>query len=478
MRKANRGAPARNQRGAMAVVAGVMVVVLIVMGGMVVDLGRMYVTRTELQSAMDACALAAANQLQPGASATAFVLQTADAHGRAMVDSTKASVNGARPTTSVNRAYFQSREIVAADVQLEFAPALDGPYATLGAANPTTARFARCSYPMTNIAVTLTQLLNIVPSAGAVAPTTTVGASAVASRAPGSAGNPTNSTTCGLFPVAVCRVPGSTSATNWGMTPGQWVGGVANPGGGGGGGSVTLEPGNFGWIDFSPPAGGASELLGLLANNGACGTIPVGTEVGQPGAISSAYAGWNSRFGIYGNGSGLSEASNPPDYTGYAYSKTNYGPAASWQPGSTVSINAFGNDYMTRRAAASVFNQTEVGYGNNNFNATRVLTSQQLRDYGRLRRVVAAPVVDCTLFHGGSGRPPIDGFACLFLLRPYSTSGPQPGFENRNNLSAFSPEIEYIGTIDDPDTPCRLSGGVGGSGGSTGSFALVPRLVQ
>ena len=453
---------AGRQRGAMAVLVGVLIVALMGFGGLVIDLGRMYVTKTELQSAMDACALAAANQLQPGPGATQFVLDAAAAHGRAMV-------SGGR-----NMAYFQSRAVVPADVQIEFSGSLSGPYSS---GDPVTARFVRCTYPMDNIVVTLTRVLNLIPTADAIASTTTVGATAVASRAPIGTGDPTNFSTCGLFPVAVCRAPGGSAANNWGMTPGQWIGGVAQTGGGGGGGSVSLGPGNYGWIDFSPPGGGAGELLGLLKGSGACGSIPIGTPVGQTGQISSAIDGWNTRFGIYANGGGLSEAVNPPDYTGYSYSRSSYIPAAAWTAGSTAAINAFRNDYPVRRMAASVFNQTEVGYANNHFNA-RMSTIQQLRDYGRLRRVVPAPVVDCSLFSGGSF-PPIEGYACLFLLRPYKNSGPTPSFEDRTD-PAFSPEIEYLGTLDEIDTPCRLTGGGGGGGGGStgGGLSLVPRLVQ
>jgi Flp pilus assembly protein TadG len=36
--------------------------------GLVIDVGRLFVTKTELQSALDACALAAAAELRPGVS--------------------------------------------------------------------------------------------------------------------------------------------------------------------------------------------------------------------------------------------------------------------------------------------------------------------------------------------------------------------------------------------------------------------------
>ena len=101
--------PKRRQRGAMAVLAGVMVVVMLGMGGMVIDLGRMYVTRTELQSAMDACALAASSQLQPGPSATRF---------RVCRRPTRTVAPWWIPLRPRTRAYFQSRAIEPGDVQV------------------------------------------------------------------------------------------------------------------------------------------------------------------------------------------------------------------------------------------------------------------------------------------------------------------------------------------------------------------------
>src|SRR5688500_13504844 len=54
------------QRGAVLVILGISLAVLIGFLGIVVDLGRLFVTKTELQSATDACALAAAAELKPG----------------------------------------------------------------------------------------------------------------------------------------------------------------------------------------------------------------------------------------------------------------------------------------------------------------------------------------------------------------------------------------------------------------------------
>lgn len=47
------------QRGAVAVVVGLTIVMLAGMVGLAIDGGHLYLTKTELQNASDACALAA-----------------------------------------------------------------------------------------------------------------------------------------------------------------------------------------------------------------------------------------------------------------------------------------------------------------------------------------------------------------------------------------------------------------------------------
>jgi Flp pilus assembly protein TadG len=57
------------QRGAVAVVVGLTIFVLVGMIGLALDLGQMFVNKTELQNAADACALAAARELDGNADA-------------------------------------------------------------------------------------------------------------------------------------------------------------------------------------------------------------------------------------------------------------------------------------------------------------------------------------------------------------------------------------------------------------------------
>ena len=47
------------QRGAVAIIVGLTLAVLVGFAGLAIDGGRLYVNKTELQNAADACALAA-----------------------------------------------------------------------------------------------------------------------------------------------------------------------------------------------------------------------------------------------------------------------------------------------------------------------------------------------------------------------------------------------------------------------------------
>ena len=465
LRRVGQNGRQSQQRGAVLILATVAMALLVAMGGLAIDAGRLFVTKTELQSAMDACALAASARLNPG-NPSAYFLQAADAAGRALSDASKSSASGggARPSTSVNRAFFQGRTITPASIAVEFSANVTGPFSTIaGGATPSTSKFVRCSYTMAGVPTTLIRALGAVPvPAGgpslAVAATNSVSSFAVASHTPGTSG-PVPPDACAVMPMAICKPAGGTAANNWGMTRGQRIqapcvtgnNACPNPG-----------PGNFGWIDFTPPTGGASELADALVGNGACGGVSIGQNIGQTGVANSVQSAWNSRFGIYASGSGLNQNNATPDYTGYSYN-----------PNVAVAGGAYDTDYASRVASAAIFNPVGAGFAANNFNnSVTMLTSTQYSTYGRSRRLVTAPVVDCTQFSGGSGLASVQGFACVFLIAPYPATGPTAGFQQK---------VEFLGAIDpatSPPPPCVLTGAPGGGGAGTGVTASVPFLVR
>jgi Putative Flp pilus-assembly TadE/G-like len=462
---------ARRQSGAIAILVGLSIAFLLAMAGLMVDTGRMYVARSELQSAMDACALSAARQLQPGSSNTAtnpgpsgpgkFHLDAAVAHGRVLSDSGLSSSAGARPSYSINRALFQKQAILPGNVIIEFSDESNGTYAQASAVgDPSQMRFVRCRYLVNNLDLTLIRMLSAIPGVtSTVGTVATVGARAVASRTPGISGNPTNSTTCGLMPILVCQAG---TGSNFGFTPNQWMNGA--PCSTGAGSCPSAGSGSFGWLEGSGGPG-AAILEAQIKGQGMCGTLPLGVPVPlKTGVVGGVKDAWNSRFGLYKNSA--NPTSNPPDFTGYSYNVSGTG----WPVGATGAAitGAFKTDYLQRRQSGSLMNPVGAGFGANEFNSYRdsLTTSAQHQTLGRSRRVVAATIVDCSTPTSGGSQPvtPV-GFGCFFLLAPYPSGG------------GFSQKIEYIGPLTAADTPCSLSGVPGGTG-TSGAAAVTPYLVQ
>jgi Flp pilus assembly protein TadG len=391
------------ERGAIGVVVALSLVVLIGFLGVVLDLGRLLVIKTELQNAADACALASVYELDGNASA----LTRAENAGIAI---------GAR-----NAMVFQSMPVALAATDIRFSPVLSGAggsnavYVTqAGGATAATAKYAMCTVTRAGVPMTLMAMLGSGPK--------TVSAEAVATMAP-------SQSSCAI-PLGVCSMG---AAPSFGLSPGQWVSGRFDAGGG-----LT---GSYNWIDFTPPGGGQSELAGLLTGQGSC-AIQAGQNVGEAGLMGNAAAkAWNSRFGLYQGGGGNPNLTNaPPDFTGYAYT------ALSWP----AQANALPDFLNVQRVAHSTF-QGNAATGlsiNASYNSA---SSAQLTASGASRRLSVAPVVDCSGF-ASSQTVPILGYACVLMLHPIASP-------------SDIVRMEYVGRADEPGSPCLTNGLAGGSFG-------------
>ncbi|WP_187272224.1 pilus assembly protein TadG-related protein [Zeimonas arvi] len=424
-------------------ITGITIAVLIGFLGISVDLGRLFVVKAELQTAMDSCALAAASGLRPGMN-DANSLARARAFGRAPVDPGATSSSGTGRGESVNQVNFQDANLDPQKIEFAFGSRLDDVRPSWTDVN--TARYARCSYPLDGVAVYFMRVLGgaTVASVGATATATlkeSIGPSCI-------------------FPVAMCNLDGNTDpAQRWGLTAGQWQRAVEK--------SNEFGSGRFGWLDLNGNANGSAELKEWIGGEGYCG--PVSDEL-KPGAKQGVEVQWNSRFGVYKKGAGLpSESDSPPDFTGYSYRDlTNENkPADNWAPDGWESdpklvINAFrGTDQNSRGGA------TEPNYEGTS--ASRAAFQYSLNGYaktatdhakhGRTRRIVPVPVFDCTSTPG-TAKSIKNAFACVLLVHPISV--PKDA------------SIEFLGRADEIEA-CRSAGAVGGS---TGSGPLVPVLVQ
>jgi hypothetical protein len=437
---------ARRQRGAVAIVVAFSLVVLVGFLGLAVDGGRLYLTKTELQNAADACALAASYELTGAPAITPASFTAANAAGQKVAQ--------------LNKVDFQGNFISAASTSLEFGSALSAGSAWLSATAPPpgAAKYVRCTITRSGVSPYFMQVLGLGDQ--------TVRARATASLKP-------SQTNCAM-PMGICVKPGGTAANNFGYTVGDWYGLDFSETGGGNNSTYT---GNFRWIDFDPgnptpgcPGGGAQELACMVKGSGQCNLPPpIGGScttsgnntdpgcVGENGQINGMEAAYNTRFGLY---KGSNNASNAPmDFTGRSYRSG----ATGWLLGKQAYSGTSGTA-LNFKAARSAFLETQGsdvpggGYSN-----TAGGNGSQHDTLGADRRLVNVAVVDCTGFTGGQ-HAPIRGYACMLLLDPYDKSG-------NTVISKF----EFEGLSNAPGSPCASSGV---AGGTTAMGPQVPSLVQ
>lgn len=443
-----RSAARQQQRGAVAVIVGITLAVLIGFVGLALDLGKLFIAKTELQNSADACALAAARELT---GTNVKQLDIAEAAG--ITTGTRSAV------------FFQSEPVqVKPDQDVTFSATLNGSYqnksAFVGAPQIAALRYARCTATRGNIVNWFVQVLNVLP--GVNIGNQTVVSTAAATLAPAQ-------TTCAI-PVGLC----SADVKNADGTPkpkGTWLEGVISS-------KQEKLTGNFKWVDFSPPNGGAPELGALLKGTGTCNLPSTGTAVGQTGSISSLSDEWNSRFGVYQGSTKLEDIT--PDFTGYAYTEV------SW----TGKFGAY-NDFSARRGSnAALQPDGETGL---EIKGT-VLNTNELKTRGADRRLNIVPVVNCTTLETANTAPVLE-WACILMLHPINNnqgSGGAGGSETNpgngngkdeaggGNGSGSGAEVvtrmflEYQGSSNDPSSPCASLGLPG-----TGTVGpLVPVLVQ
>lgn len=429
------------QRGAVAIITALSLAVLIGFAGLALDGGHLYVTKTELQNAADACALSASYEL------TGSSIEE---------ESFERARNAGQTVGTENRVGFQGRRITAAEIVIEFGPSLNGPWSSTGSG---TSKYVRCTLDREGITPWFMQVLGFGDQ--------TVSALAAATLAP-------SQNNCAI-PMGLCT--NGNSPPDYGYIKGNWYSMNFEESGG----TASNLTGNFRWIDFDPgnttpgcSGGGAQELACLFEGGGQCTLPPTGPAncsgsssgnpiqgcIGQTGSATSLQKAFNSRFGICQGGSSCSNAelqNAPPDFTGLSYTLTNWPlgrNAYSGSSGSTLNFSqARASSIWTDREVQS----SELPNGTNRANGGQMIT------YGADRRLVTVPIVDCDSF-GSSQHAPVRGYACILLLAPYKKVG-----------SAVNVTAEYLGRSNEAGSPCATSGQVGNA---TSNGPLVPSLVQ
>ncbi len=408
------------QHGAVAIIVAICLTVLIGMIGLVVDLGHMFIIKTELQNAADSCALAAARELDGAA------------------DSLVRAENAGIIVGQRNNVDLQGEAVSISPSDVTFSDNLspNANYVSRSGGAAISSIYVMCTLRRPGIAMWFMQALGFGNQV--------VSARAVAALQP-------SQTSCAI-PLGICKPPERpTSCADGGvpdsedMCVGDWLSGKFESGGG--------STGSFNWIDFTPTAGGATEIQNLLEGAGQC-NLAIANEVGQPGNVQSAAVSWNSRFGLYKSGNNPDLSSAAPDFTGYSYTATPAG-QIEWP----AQRNAF-SDFLTKRSSHAMYQgntRTGLSIGMPPYSSASV---SDLTTSGANRRLATAPVINCANWEDTNHRATIENWACILMLHPIDDPG---------NLV----RMEYRGLSNLANSPCATFGVPGGTAGP-----LVAVLVQ
>lgn len=398
----------RRQQGAIAVLTGLTIVVLIGMAGLVLDLGHLYITKTEMQNAADACALSAARELN--AINTSTLARATDAGIAA----------GTR-----NKVDFQGEAAKIQPADITFAPNLtsdgNGNYLNFTRSVDKFTEYVRCAPHESQTKSVAMWFMGV------------LGIGAQEMRAAAIAKFPRTLKVCAI-PLTMCAPGGDPTK----LTVGDWYSGRLSSGGG--------STGDYGWLDFPGQAGGTNGLRDMIAGEGFC-EFQHHTTLGlSSGESNGAALAWNTRFGLYGGSYKLDEETmtlHRPDRTGWAYSTP--------KPGGVY------QDFVSRQRNYQPYdpsanldkNGHPIDYPGN----PKIANSNQLREHSDDRRVTIMPVVDCEGAHGKT--VPVKGWACALMLAPMEDPNPPGG--KKPGPSESADIVEFLGMTTSAE--CDVGGG-------------------
>lgn len=422
----------RDQRGAIAIVIGLTMFVLIGFAGLALDLGRLFVNKTELQSAADACALAASNEL---------VCDTSVSGGCPAAFLTRAQAAGTYVAGRTSKNFQASSVVIAAsDVTFSTVLAPNSNYLSIAGGADVNSKFVMCTARSNGIAPWFMGVLGMGSK--------NVVAAAVATLSP-------SVNFCDPAPMGICKVAGGV-APSYGLIPHQWLKSAFS-----GAKDDITAGGSFQWVDYTAVAGGTPDLREILEGTKHFCGVKVGDTVTENGGKTGTKESYNTRFGLYKGTPGSPTAlTAPPDRSGYAYptaagSGFNISYVIDGLPASGQA-SAYG-DYRTKQGTSTAYSKIDYPPAGMRKPANEPPPVTDHATYGVQRRVLGAPIIDCTL-----SSPTILGMGCVLMLNPMG-NGSDDLF------------LEYLGLATAASSPCRTAGAPGGSGG-TGP--LVPTLVQ
>jgi hypothetical protein len=418
------------QRGAVIVTTALFLLFLLGFMGIALDFGRLFIVKTEVQTAMDSCALAAAQELT------------------GVSDALLRATSAGRTAGNSNSVNFQGEPISIAEADVTFSATLSGTFSRPPVAD---AKYAKCTHITSGTAPWLLQAMGAFTGNASLGANRSVFAEAVATIVPAQ-------TNC-LLPVGVCQKSGGAS-----FQPGEWILGTSD--------DTEDVKGNFRWLDLNGQGGGTNEVKQTMIGQGRCGLPGTDTLV-KAGNSNGAISAWNTRFGIYHGGYSLSTVS--PDLTGYSWyyddgltsPATLAAPSNLWGRYADLSANGYrahsSSPTASQRPYQSIAALDIKGNG---------ITGQDHIDKGASRRIAAVPIVDCAAIDT-KAPVKISGIACILMLHPVEKKtgnwDPKKPMNNRGLIW-----IEYIN--DATATTNNACPTTGLPGGLTG--VKVPTLVQ
>jgi Flp pilus assembly protein TadG len=418
--------PRRRQQGAVIVTVALLMLFLLGFLGFALDFARTFVVKTELQTAMDSCALSAAQELD-GAS-----------------DSLTRATSAGLTAGNLNAVQFQSQDwagqgqITTGEITFR-----DASYNVT--TNPAIAKYAQCAHTQPSVQLWLVKAMSAFMG-GSLPGTQNVAALAVATRH-------NSQTTCPI-PLALKAKTGGV-APDYGFAVGEWVTLIMEPGG--------ASNGQIGWANLDGSSN-ASETVAELS--GYCGTA-TGDTLGTPGVQAAVADVWNYRFGIYKNAANPGNYNMRPDYTGYVYNATTWPSTSNAYDGATpAGAHSTADDFLTKRLnfASCADTGTQLrgstssceGITGLDLNSFQKLAAPGNvagghKQHGMSRRIVLVPFVN--------GSMQVTDWACMLMLQPLS-------------IPLVPVQLEYRGNATAVGSPCTTAGMPGGAG------PLVPVLVR
>jgi len=400
------------QRGGIAVAFAILSVLLLGFVGFGTDIGRLYVSRTELQNAADACVLAASAALTGMHDEQ---LLQAEAWGIAAGSVNRVGMQSTAASIPVGSAVTFS-----ATQQGAFVPASD----YRRSSDIRGVQYVRCTVTESGIAPNLSRVLALLPGGEAIGPRRVTASATGTLR-----GSPAN---CSL-PVGICR---QNTSSSHGLRVGDWVIG-------------TFATGNIGtrqafrWVGFADAAK-VGDLKAQLAGDGQCALVNSATTViPHNGVVSSLIDAWNMRFGLRRNNPDIPVL---PDTTGHYYMPPTKLPPATPPPSRFA-------DFQNRRTTYASGANVSSPPGYRSFTrpgGTSWMSATEHRTSGSDRRLAIAPIVDCGNLRQGVETPVLE-WSCMLLLHPIQ--------------QATHPlAMEYRGRATDPASGCRITGLPGDDG--------------